>query len=118
MVKRRRVDDTPTGARIQHRISIDPRMGHLYEWLASMDAVTRSREVLYLLRLGGEVHLSSRALVLSVERNVAGLPESAKPGHASPAPPNGCSEASAVRSSADRMSAWDLSAMCTPPPRK
>jgi len=117
-VKGRHVDDTPTGARIQHRISIDPRMGHLYEWLASMDAVTRSREVVYLLRLGSEVHFSSRALVLSVDRDAAGQPESAKPGRASPAPPNGRSEASDSRSSADRMSGWDFNAMCTPPRRK
>ena len=103
--------------RLQHRISIDSGMGDLYHWLASLDTATRSREVLYLMRLGSEVHFARKAVLLAVERDEgrhAGM-EAEQP---SPTRFVDGSEAAAARASAARMSGWDLNALCTPPPRR
>lgn len=103
--------------RLQNRVSIDPEMGSIYEHLVALDPKIRAREIVYLLRLGAEVHLSARALRLDAE--VARAPRT-------PAPQTQTVEASATspslnrnpdESTALRMATWDLNAMCTPPPR-
>jgi hypothetical protein len=94
-----------TGRRLQHRISLDSSMGALYEWLSSLDPATRAREVVYLVRLGAEVHLGAKAVQLSVPAS----PQVAQP-PVVPGKPEGDSVATT-------MAAWNLAAMCTPPPR-
>lgn len=104
--------------RFQHRVSIDAGMGELYKWLASLDAATRSREVLYLVRLGSEVHFARRAVLLAVERDTAGKLADVEVEKTTSTSSLEGSEATAARSSAARMSRWDLNTLCTPPPRR
>lgn len=72
-------------------------MGPLYEWLSTLDAATRAREVVYLVRLGAEVHLGAKAVRLA-----------------------GPAEAVAPTGVADEpdMGAWNLDVMCVPPRKK
>lgn len=80
-------------------------MGALYEWLSSLDPATRSREVVYLVRLGAEVHLGRKSVHLSVPV----LPHVTQPPIVS--------DNSEGDPSATTMAHWNLAAMCTPPPR-
>jgi hypothetical protein len=92
--------------RLQHRISIDAGMGDLYHWLASLDTATRSREVLYLMRLGSEVHFARKAVLLAIERD-GGRRAGVEAEQPSPTGFVDGSEAAAARASATRMSGWD-----------
>ncbi len=106
-----------TSRRLQHRVSIDAGMGELYHWLASMDSTTRSREILYLVRLGSEVHFARRAVVLAVQADAVGSRAAEETERRPAIRSDDGSEGSAARSSAALMSSWDLNALCTPPPR-
>lgn len=84
-----------SGKRLQHRISIDPSMGPIYDWLRDLDSATRAREVVYLVRLGALVHMGSKGVHLSVAHDE----------HlANPQPPS--------------MKDWDFDNVCVPPPRR
>ncbi|TWO70032.1 hypothetical protein FN976_16965 [Caenimonas sedimenti] len=103
------------GKRLQHRVSIDASMGEVYEWLASLDVATRSREVLYLVRLGAEIHLGRRSVQLAVGGDLRlQIPEERRPTIATPPSGDDGVVASTV---ASRMAGWDLGAICTPPAR-
>lgn len=101
------VRDKPPGKRVQHRVSIDPAMGPLYEWLCTLDLKTRTREVSYLVRLGGEVHLGTRSIgVATLGRQAAGqMPTEADVGNDSSSPDAALAA----------MAQWDLLRMSTPP---
>ena len=85
--------------RLQHRVSIDPDMGALYEWLASLPPATRAREVVYLVRLGAAVHLGQSFGPLAPAR---------------PASQNSVEPAPLAEPGKAVMADWDLGAMCTP----
>ena len=99
----------PPGKRLQHRVSLDPAMGPLYEWLCSLDPKTRTREVTYLLRLGGEVHLGTRSI--AVGSVGVPLPNLAVSSTAKTVPSQGPETALAA------MADWNLLQMSTPPRR-
>lgn len=92
------------GKRLQHRVSLDKAMGPLYEWLCTLDAPTRAREIVYLIRLGAQVHLGTKSVHLAS----AGVPISADPGHSVE---RGATAGAQVSS----MASWDFDSMCTPP---
>jgi hypothetical protein len=87
------------GKRLQHRISIDSGMGPLYEWLSDLDAPTRAREVLYLVRLGAQVHLGAKTLNIMV----APVQEQSSPSAPDVKSPN--------------MEDWGFDQICVPPRR-
>ena len=97
----------PPGRRLQHRVSLDPAMGPLYEWLCTLDPKTRTREVSYLVRLGGEVHLGTRSIgVATLARQAAAqTPTDADVGDGSSSPDAALAA----------MAQWDLLRMSTPP---
>lgn len=74
-------------------------MGPLYEWLSDMDAPTRAREILYLVRLGAQVHLGAKTL------NIVVGPLQDQSSHS----------ASDVRSPS--MEDWGFDQICVPPRR-
>lgn len=101
------VRSKPLGKRLQHRVSLDPAMGPLYDWLCTLDAKTRTREVSYLVRLGGEVHLGMRSIGVATlgKQAAAQMPTEADVGNGSSSP-----EAALAA-----MAKWDLLRMSTPP---
>lgn len=52
----------PAAVRIQSRLSIDPDMGEIYDWLIGLSPVVRGRELLHAARLGHAV-LRGQALL-------------------------------------------------------
>lgn len=94
--------------RLQHRISLDPAMGQLYDWLCTLDPATRAREVVYLVRLGAEVHLGARSLHLAGGNGRVGEPALAG---------NRTEERPAQEDGLVNMDPWNLADMVTPPRR-
>lgn len=74
-------------------------MGPLYEWLRDLDAPTRAREVLFLVRLGAQVHLGAKTLNIVV----------------APAPEPSSAEAPGLKE--PNMEHWGFDEICVPPRR-
>lgn len=83
-------------------------MGPLYDWLCTLDSATRAREVVYLVRLGAEVHLGARSLHLAGGEERIGEPASAG---------NRNDERPAQEDGPVDMDPWNLPVMVTPPRR-
>jgi hypothetical protein len=115
-------------ASFQFRVTVDPAMGEVYDWLASLNSYQRSRELLYLIRLGfaltrGASQFPSPGLPLASMGALAtdalgGSPVETGAGGDMPAKPGRArSAAEEAREQVEALDAnWDIVAMCTPPP--
>ena len=69
----------PAAVRIQSRLSIDPDMGEIYDWLIGLSPVVRGRELLHAARLGRAV-LRGQTMVIPVLAGAnAATPENRRP---------------------------------------
>jgi len=78
-------------------------MGALYENLRALDAATRAREIVYLIRLGAEVHFGAKSLHL------------AAPGSPGSTPALTVAHTANTDANIPDMASWDFASMCTPP---
>jgi len=114
-------------ARHQFRITVDAGMGPFHAWLISLPPSVRSRELLYLMRVGfslihGGHHLLGAGVPLA--SSLAGAsPVSASQdaahsvGSATGQSAHGKRAVDASREQIEALDAsWDLVSMCTPPP--
>jgi hypothetical protein len=117
-------------ARFQFRISVDPGMGPFHDWLTSLSPSVRSRELLYLMRLGFSVsqggHFPSPGLPMaSMAPSGAGIgsgtssvvaPGSTAKGKEQSVNKKISAEDAAREQVAAFDAEWDIVSMCTPPP--
>jgi hypothetical protein len=116
-------------ASFQFRVTVDPAMGEVYDWLASLNSYQRSRELLYLIRLGfaltrGASQFPSPGLPLAPMGALATDAPGGSPAATAAAGGDlpvrsgrARSAAEAAREQVEALDAnWDIVAMCTPPP--